>query len=416
MVSLCILGILVTLTYANNPIITPTLTGAGKQVPIDISDMRFTPNRIQIDKGTTVTWINFDKVDHMVSFKNGPSSPVLHPGESWSFTFGVTDDEFEQAKELVYTDPTNPQMKGVIAPLAVGSNTLDIMFFNVPAKLFLGVDGGTINSMVRISNGSQISETVESWTKIYLINKPTIDNPNGAAPGVNPNLVPNPNGAAPGVNPNIAPNPNGEAPIGNPNLVPNPNGAAPSVDVFTTLVQPMLAVKASEVVAAGGSAITTKSILDIPGKAPTGTYLVVSYVGSYPNLVRAYTTFKFDKTDKKAVRRDTTIVNPMFPRQENVNNPTLSSTVSGETMLSINHYPEPFNPSTQISFTLPAEGFVQLDVYNLQGAKVTSLVNGTMQAGQHSVTFNAANLPTGLYIYRLAAAGQSLTGKMMLIK
>ncbi|MBO6524072.1 MAG: PQQ-dependent sugar dehydrogenase [Balneolaceae bacterium] len=81
------------------------------------------------------------------------------------------------------------------------------------------------------------------------------------------------------------------------------------------------------------------------------------------------------------------------------------------------NYPNPFNPTTQIQFVLPAAGFVELEVYNAIGQKVTSLVNRQMTAQQHEVTFNAANMNSGVYLYSLKVDGERVqTRKMLLMK
>jgi len=80
------------------------------------------------------------------------------------------------------------------------------------------------------------------------------------------------------------------------------------------------------------------------------------------------------------------------------------------------NYPNPFNPTTQISFTLPEAGLTTLEVYNMLGQRVATLVNNDMSAGTHSVNFNAEALSSGVYIYRLTAGNTSLTRKMMLVK
>ena len=80
------------------------------------------------------------------------------------------------------------------------------------------------------------------------------------------------------------------------------------------------------------------------------------------------------------------------------------------------NYPNPFNPTTQISFTLPKAGNVSLTVYNTLGQKVATLVNGNLAAGSHTVSFNANNLASGVYFYRLSAGSYASTMKMMLLK
>lgn len=81
------------------------------------------------------------------------------------------------------------------------------------------------------------------------------------------------------------------------------------------------------------------------------------------------------------------------------------------------NYPNPFNPSTVISYQLPQASEVMLTVYDLTGRQVATLVDGTMQtAGSHNVTFDAGNLSSGVYIYRLQAGSRILTKKLTLIK
>lgn len=80
------------------------------------------------------------------------------------------------------------------------------------------------------------------------------------------------------------------------------------------------------------------------------------------------------------------------------------------------NYPNPFNPSTSITFTLPQSGNVKLSVYNLLGQEVQNLVSGFIEAGSHTINFNAKNLNSGIYLYKLEANGFTQTRKMTLIK
>lgn len=80
------------------------------------------------------------------------------------------------------------------------------------------------------------------------------------------------------------------------------------------------------------------------------------------------------------------------------------------------NYPNPFNPSTRISFTLEKEGHASLTVYNVLGQKVATILSQELQAGQHFVNFNASNLATGLYFYKLESGSNVSTKKMMLLK
>jgi hypothetical protein len=80
------------------------------------------------------------------------------------------------------------------------------------------------------------------------------------------------------------------------------------------------------------------------------------------------------------------------------------------------NYPNPFNPSTVIRFHLPTRSRVRLDVFNILGERVASLVNEERGAGLYSEQFNAAELPTGVYIYRLEAGSFVTSKKLLLIK
>ncbi len=80
------------------------------------------------------------------------------------------------------------------------------------------------------------------------------------------------------------------------------------------------------------------------------------------------------------------------------------------------NYPNPFNPSTVISYQLPTNELVVLKVFDVLGREVETLVNQRQTAGNHSVRFNAANLPSGVYFYRLQAGTYRDTKKLLLLK
>ncbi|MGD8921740.1 MAG: S8/S53 family peptidase [Candidatus Zixiibacteriota bacterium] len=92
-------------------------------------------------------------------------------------------------------------------------------------------------------------------------------------------------------------------------------------------------------------------------------------------------------------------------------------TVSGADSMTVSqNYPNPFNPTTEISFTLPKAAAVKLDIFNVVGQRVTTLVDGQMGAGEHTVTWDASGFASGIYFYRLTAGDLSQTRKMLLMK
>jgi hypothetical protein len=80
------------------------------------------------------------------------------------------------------------------------------------------------------------------------------------------------------------------------------------------------------------------------------------------------------------------------------------------------NYPNPFNPSTTISYTLPTQSFVALKVFNVLGQEVATLVNGIESPGSKSVRFDAGDLPSGVYFYRLQEGSYSSTKMLMVVK
>ena len=89
--------------------------------------------------------------------------------------------------------------------------------------------------------------------------------------------------------------------------------------------------------------------------------------------------------------------------------------------LSASNYPNPFNPTTTISYDLPSDGKIELVIYNMKGQKVKELVNGTQPAGNYSISWNGQDktgkqVSSGIYFYRITTSEKTLKKKMLLLK
>jgi hypothetical protein len=80
------------------------------------------------------------------------------------------------------------------------------------------------------------------------------------------------------------------------------------------------------------------------------------------------------------------------------------------------NYPNPFNPVTQIQYNLPEQTHVRLEVFNSLGQKVMELVNSQQLAGSHTASFDATELSSGVYLYKITTPSFSQTKKMLLVK
>ena len=90
--------------------------------------------------------------------------------------------------------------------------------------------------------------------------------------------------------------------------------------------------------------------------------------------------------------------------------------IVGNSYIISNNYPNPFNPTTTIKYPLPKSEKVKIEIFNLLGQKISTLLNKQMPAGSHEVEFTAKDLPSGVYLYRIEAGEFHETKKMILIK
>ena len=80
------------------------------------------------------------------------------------------------------------------------------------------------------------------------------------------------------------------------------------------------------------------------------------------------------------------------------------------------NYPNPFNPSTHIQFDIASQVKIRLNVYDILGREVATLVNKEMMPGKYNLVFDANDLPSGIYFYKIQAGKYSQTNKMILLK
>jgi hypothetical protein len=125
-------------------------------------------------------------------------------------------------------------------------------------------------------------------------------------------------------------------------------------------------------------------------------------------FVRAYNSGSQNVSSRTNIESTTGSVNK---RAENIEISELDSKFG-----LLDNYPNPFNPSTTISYQIPENGHVTLKVYNTLGKEVAVLEDGFKEAGNYDVVFNVENLPSGMYFYSITAGTYSETKKMILLK
>ncbi len=111
----------------------------------------------------------------------------------------------------------------------------------------------------------------------------------------------------------------------------------------------------------------------------------------------------------------------VLPNSTNPNWQTLGGTAAPEEITiirnyALTNYPNPFNASTQIAYSLPQPGNVRITIANMLGQQVAALVNGTANNGTHYVTWNATGLPSGIYFVKMETTTSNTTRQIMLTK
>ncbi len=150
-----------------------------------------------------------------------------------------------------------------------------------------------------------------------------------------------------------------------------------------------------------------------------GGQSLVNYYGNSSSYDRSVVI----SSDGKIAYKGTGFVNSDYEDVNEVIEDELSVITSNEPNTEIpsevtlnQNYPNPFNPSTSISYSIPEAAEVAVTVYNMLGVKVASINEGFQTSGSHEVLFDASNLSSGIYIYRLTAGNTSLIKRMTLVK
>jgi hypothetical protein len=163
-----------------------------------------------------------------------------------------------------------------------------------------------------------------------------------------------------------------------------------------------------------GMTITRLRQQNVPGTWPAGLHTYLGYVNTtvvYPAFdSSSFTWTKSATADGNPWITDASCTGESFPGEES---PPFLRGAGGDLVVAS---PNPFNPTTAISFKLQAPSYVNLKVYDTAGRLVTTLVDGWREAGEHQVTFDGSRLASGIYLYVLSSADQTLTGKITLLK
>jgi hypothetical protein len=153
--------------------------------------------------------------------------------------------------------------------------------------------------------------------------------------------------------------------------------------------------------------------LNVPASAPSGTYTMYGRCGVFPGIVWDEASFTFQKqADGEGIFDPTQLTVSGWDSEEHT---TGSKELPTDFNL-MSVYPNPFNPTTSISFTLPAADNVTLTVHDVLGREVARLADGCYQQGCHRATFSGDGLPSGVYFVNLAVGKRTLTEKMLLLK
>jgi hypothetical protein len=196
--------------------------------------------------------------------------------------------------------------------------------------------------------------------------------------------------------------------------------AAQTIDFWTEVELPEYG--SVEILSINGINLTAGAIIDrdrtqnVPEFAPAGIYTYNAYVGDRSQWqVDHYDSFTFEKEGSTDGVLGTSA--DWFCSGEGFEELQTAPEMAIPTEFVMHGaYPNPFNPTTTFSFALPEASQVMLNVYNLNGQMVQTVIDGMRGVGSHSVTYDASHLSSGVYLYQITAGEYSASGKMVLMK
>ncbi len=152
----------------------------------------------------------------------------------------------------------------------------------------------------------------------------------------------------------------------------------------------------------------------VPATAPTGNYIYNAYIGNYPSVIWDEDHFTFEKlaVDNGGLAVDGW--NCYGQGFDELDSESIMSNLRSFELL--NASPNPFNAQTKIEFTLTEGMSIKLQIFDISGRVVSTLSDGYLSPGLHSVVFEAGDFASGIYFYRLTAGKQMETRKIILVK
>jgi len=146
----------------------------------------------------------------------------------------------------------------------------------------------------------------------------------------------------------------------------------------------------------------------VPNLAPLGFYNYIAYCGDYPSTVIDSSFFQIEVVEGVGSSQGCWVLAGSFLEGDVADLPSEFALWS--------NYPNPFNASTVISYQVPAAGHVKLEIYNLFGQKVATVVDGQQEAGYKSVSWENSEAASGVYFYKLTAGGFTEVKRMTLLR